>query len=113
MRTTGHGNRPPPFREQAPRPFRNDGGSVMARNDPVLPKQSRLFAARRLTLMALVATLVAVLLTSPGSFQSPSLAGSPAVAAETVQQGAGFADLVARVKPAVVSVRVKFEAGAA
>jgi serine protease Do len=67
--------------------------------------------------MASVATLgVAVLLTAPGNYQPNSLAAltSPAVAAETAQQQpAGFADLVARVKPAVVSVRVKFDASAA
>ena len=37
------------------------------------------------------------------------LGGSPAHAVEAVQPSAGFADLIARVKPAVISVRVKIE----
>src|SRR5215475_4161061 len=41
----------------------------------------------------------------------PSLAG-PAFAAEAVQPSAGFADLVEKVKPAVVSVRVKIDQAA-
>jgi serine protease Do len=61
--------------------------------------------------MASVASLgAAVLFTGPGSYQSANLSAltSPAVAAEAAQP-ASFADLVAKVKPAVVSVRVKFD----
>jgi serine protease Do len=66
---------------------------------------------RRLTLLASVAGLgVAVLVAGPGGYLPiPAAFGSPAPAAETMATSHpdGFADLVARVKPAVVSVRVK------
>jgi serine protease Do len=77
---------------------------------PSRPARGKVLAARRLTLLASVAGLgVAVLLGSGyGSPTSPTLT-APAQAAETVQHPAGFADLVAKVKPAVVSVRVKID----
>jgi serine protease Do len=78
------------------------------------PPQRKILGARRLTLMASVAGLgVAVLLGGPGGVQSifaPSTASpSTAYAAEVAPQPSGFADLVAKVKPAVISVRVKFQ----
>jgi serine protease Do len=74
------------------------------------PPRGKVLAARRLTLLASVAGIgVAVLLGGPG-YRAPTLPlTSPAQAAETVGQPAGFADLVAKVKPAVVSVRVKID----
>jgi serine protease Do len=73
----------------------------------------KVLTPRRLTLLASVAGLgVAVLLAGPGGYQAMRAHAwtSSADAAETVQQpAAGFADLVAKVKPAVISVRVKFE----
>ena len=65
-------------------------------------------AARRLTLLGSVAGLaIAILAAGPGSHLNIPLAGTPAIAAEAAAQPAGFADLVAKVKPAVISVRVK------
>jgi serine protease Do len=74
------------------------------------PARGKVLAARRLTLLASVAGIgVAVLLGGPG-YRAPTLPlTSPAQVAESVGQPAGFADLVAKVKPAVVSVRVKID----
>jgi serine protease Do len=87
----------------------------MAQNNPSQPEQRKVLTARRLTLLASVGGLgLAVLLAGPGGyrlFNLPAWAPS-AQAAETVQQPAGFADLVAKVKPAVISVRVKIEESA-
>jgi serine protease Do len=83
----------------------------MDRNDAPIPAPRKPLAARRLTLLASVAGLgIAVMLGGPG-YRSPAppTLTSAAQAAETVQHPSGFADLVAKVKPAVVSVRVKIE----
>jgi serine protease Do len=67
---------------------------------------------RRLTLLASAAVLgVAVVAAGPGHFNPLDLAAftQPAQAADAAQAPAGFADLVAKVKPAVISVRVKIE----
>ena len=62
--------------------------------------------ARRIALLASVAGIgVAALLTEFGGIALPTWASS-AQAADTMQQAPGFADLVAKVKPAVISVRV-------
>jgi serine protease Do len=85
----------------------------MTQNNVSQPAGRKVLTARRLTLLASVAGIgVAVLLAGPG-YRSASLPPltSAAQAAETVQQQhpAGFADLVARVKPAVISVRVNID----
>src|ERR1700761_1926640 len=76
------------------------------------PTPRRVLKPRRLALLASVAALtVAVLAAGPARhlpFDLPALATS-AHAAETAQNTAGFADLVAKVKPAVISVRVKID----
>src|SRR5262249_26545480 len=75
------------------------------------PAPRKVLAARRLTLLASVAGLgIAVLLGGP-NYHSPLPAWTPsAQAAEaSAQHPAGFADLVAKVKPAVISVRVKID----
>jgi len=80
-------------------------------NNASRPPRSKVLAARRLTLLASVAGIgLAVMLGGPG-YSSPTSPAttSPAQAAETVQHPAGFADLVAKVKPAVISVRVKID----
>jgi len=79
-------------------------------NNPSHPTPRKGLAARRLTLLASVAGLgIAVMLAGPG-YRAPTLPWtSTAQAAETVQHPPGFADLVTKVKPAVVSVRVKIE----
>jgi len=69
------------------------------------------FKGRRFALMASTAGLaVAVLLTGPGFINQKFPASiSSAYAADASQAPAGFGDLVAKVKPAVVSVRVKID----
>ncbi len=72
-------------------------------------------APRRLALLASVAGIgAAVLVGGIGPQVQTRAAGliSPAVAAETAAQPRGFADLVEKVKPAVISVRVRFDAAA-
>src|SRR5580698_2318543 len=69
----------------------------------------KILKPRRLALLASVAGLgMAVLLVGPGGFRPFSLPAA-AHAAEMAQNPAGFADLVAKVKPAVISVRVKID----
>jgi serine protease Do len=70
-------------------------------------------SARRVTLMASVAGIgLAVLLAGPGAFRATSTPGftGSAIAAESVLAPSGFADIVAKVKPAVISVRVRMDA---
>ena len=78
-----------------------------------LPKQRNVITARRRVLLASVAGLgMVVLLAGPGGYYPSNLAAwnSAAQATEAVQQPfTNFADLVAKVKPAVISVRVKFD----
>jgi serine protease Do len=68
----------------------------------------KILRPRRLMLLASVAALgMAVLVTGPGGYHWTA----SAQAAETTanQNTAGFGDLVAKVKPAVISVRVKID----
>ncbi len=70
--------------------------------------------ARRIALLASVAGLSAfVLLAGPGFYHSANVkfGASPASASETttLPHPASFADIVAKVKPAVISVRVKID----
>jgi len=69
-------------------------------------------SARRLVLLASVAaTAIAVVASGPsnyGAFGLPSLV-TPAHAAGIGPSPSGFADIVAKVKPAVISVRVKVD----
>ena len=85
----------------------------MTRMNPADPNKSRGLNARRIALMASVAGLGAfVLLAGPGFYRPSELHfGAPAArAAEaTLAHPAGFADIVAKVKPAVISVRVKID----
>jgi serine protease Do len=80
----------------------------MNQNKPSRPAPGKVLAARRLTLLASVAGLGAAVLLGGAGYRAPALT-SPAYAAEAAQHPTGFADLVAKVKPAVVSVRVKIE----
>ena len=75
--------------------------------------QGRSNSASRLTLLATVGAIgAAVLLAGPGGYWRSGM-GVPASAAESMlQHPAGFADIVAKVKPAVISVRVKVPASA-
>jgi serine protease Do len=79
-------------------------------------KTPKSLSARRLVLLASVAGVgAALLLAGPGSHgpatQSP-WTSSASAADSTLQHPAGFADLVAKVKPAVISVRVRIAAAA-
>jgi len=83
----------------------------MTASDPA-PKP-RTLSARRLVLLASVAGLgVAVLLGGAGLVpESTSSALSTIAYAQGVQRPMGFADIVDKVKPAVISVRVKVASG--
>src|SRR5215471_1421025 len=72
------------------------------------------YLARRLTLLASVGALGAtVLLAGPASYWHSPTGALPANAAELgMQRPVGFADIVAKVKPAVISVRVKVSGSA-
>jgi serine protease Do len=77
-------------------------------------RKSQRFTARRLTLLASVAAIGAtVLLTGSASYWQSAAGAVPANAAEFgMQRPVGFADIVAKVKPAVISVRVKVSGAA-
>ena len=69
-------------------------------------QKSTQLTARRLTLLASVGALGATALLAGPVAYSQYARATPASAAE-MQRPAGFADIVAKVKPAVISVRVK------
>lgn len=74
------------------------------------PRVARPLSARRWTLLASVAGLgLAVLVAGPGGFTSAHGLGTSTAYAASEQPPASFADLVAKVKPAVISVRVKID----
>ena len=79
------------------------------------PKSSkfRSLVVRRLMLLASVGAIVgAVVLAGPSGYWQSQL-GTPARAANSsMQHPVGFADIVAKVKPAVISVRVKLSGAA-
>jgi serine protease Do len=70
--------------------------------------------ARRLALLASAAGLaIAVVATGTSGFSTPNFPSAITTAhAETIQRSTGFADVVEKVKPAVISVRVKVDATA-
>ena len=72
------------------------------------------FTARRLALLASAAGLaIAVVATGTSGFNTPNFPSAIATAhADTMQRSTGFADVVERVKLAVISVRVKVDATA-
>src|SRR6516165_10924301 len=86
---------------------------VMNQTDSV-SRKFRHLTARRLTLLASVGVLGAtVLLAGPASYWQSAAAALPANGAESgMQRPVGFADIVAKVKPAVISVRVKVSGSA-
>ena len=84
---------------------------MMKSNNP----KRKVLEPRRLTLLGSAAALaIAVLVAGPSGYYTSDLSaiGVSAHAAEAAQHPAGFADLVAKVKPAVISVRVKIEGSA-
>jgi serine protease Do len=71
---------------------------------------ARLLAARRLALLAGVAGLGAAVLLGAGGAPYAGLPALSATAhAQTAPRAAGFADLIEKVKPSVISVRVKVD----
>ena len=78
------------------------------------PVQSKFLRARRLALLASVAGLgLAVVAAAPAAYRDFNLAPISAAQAAVVEHApTGFADLVAKVKPAVISVRVRIERSA-
>ncbi len=85
----------------------------MNQTHPTPSKWRAVLSTRRLTLLASVAAVGGALIFSGPGFHQPLVGSSPASAAEqTIQHPVGFADLVAKVKPAVISVRVKIPASA-
>jgi|PersoiStandDraft_1058852.scaffolds.fasta_scaffold12106_2 serine protease Do len=90
---------------------------IPAPNTPNTPKKLRVLSGRRIVLLATtIASLgAAALVVAPG-FNLPS--GYPAAVAQNLTEQAhklqapiGFADIVEKVKPAVMSVRVKVDGG--
>src|SRR6202171_1093143 len=81
----------------------------------MLPNNRKSLSARRLVLMASVAAVGAALLVGgPGGYHGglPAWTAPASAADSTMQHPSGFADIVAKVKPAVISVRVKIPASA-
>jgi len=80
----------------------------------LIPARSgrKAFSGRRLALLASAAGL-ALAVVATGTFGTPNFPGAIAIAhADTMQRSTGFADIVEKVKPAVISVRVKIDATA-
>jgi serine protease Do len=76
------------------------------------PTPKRLLSGRRIALLASAAGMSAVLAFSGYNFGSNAVLNSLSVPAyaDTAQRPAGFADIVEKVKPSVISVRVKMDA---
>ncbi len=83
----------------------------MSQSNNSMPAR-RVLSARRLVLLASTAGLgIAVLFAGPGHLPNFPALGNAAAVAQTMQKPAGFADVVEKVKPAVISVRVKLDQG--
>jgi len=81
----------------------------MTPSETPVPQKKTPLSARRFVLLASVAGVgAALLLGGPHETTLPGLT-PPAHAADAVRRPSGFADLVAKVKPAVISVRVKMD----
>ena len=79
---------------------------------PARPER-KAFAARRLALLASAAGLAIAVVAGPLQASTGRIFQLQAPAhAETMQRSTGFADIVEKVKPAVISVRVKVDATA-
>ena len=84
----------------------------MTDRDSSIPPVHKTLSARRIILLASVAGLgIAAVVAGPTAYRQLDIGdwATSAHAAEGVQRQPGFADLVAKVKPAVISVRVKIE----
>src|SRR5215475_14644286 len=85
---------------------------------PNAPKKSRVLRALPLTLLAptipglgAAALVISPTLTPPPGGYPAALAQNLSEQARKVQAPVGFADIVEKVKPAVISVRVKVDGG--
>src|SRR6266404_3743544 len=88
------------------------GGSIMTNDKPGHHLYARIFSRRRLVLLTSVAGIAAIVaLGGPTGYThlSPPWISSARAADTQNPQSAGFADLVAKVKPAVISVRVQLD----
>jgi len=91
-------------------PTCTDGVMFMTASGPA--RNVRALSARRLSLIAGVAGLGAAVLFGGASIAPKSGPTLTSVAyAQNLQRPVGFADIVEKVKPAVISVRVKMDAG--
>jgi serine protease Do len=82
----------------------------------MLSNNRKSLSARRLVLLASVAAVgAALLMGGPGGYHAnlPAWTAAASAADSTLQHPSGFADIVAKVKPAVISVRVKLDAASA
>jgi serine protease Do len=87
----------------------------MTRANPTDSSNPRALRARRVVLLASVAALGAFLVAGPGFYQSSGLNFGTSQAhaqSATLAHPSGFSEIVAKVKPAVISVRVKIPGGA-
>ncbi len=81
-------------------------------NESVTAPKPRLLPMRRLVLLASAATVGAALLFAGSGFITKPSSPLNAIAyAQGIQRPMGFADIVEKVKPAVISVRVKVNSG--
>jgi serine protease Do len=88
------------------------GELTMANERSEYPRRPRIFLRRRLVLLAGVAGIGALVFAGPidyGHMQLPAWTSSAQAADSQQQQPASFADLVAKVRPAVISVRVQMD----
>src|SRR5262245_49911949 len=79
---------------------------------PTLYKARRILSARRIVLLATISCLAAGAMLAGSGVQVQLPKFSAVQAADSSQRMPGFSDLVDKVKPAVISVRVKMDAGA-
>src|ERR1700682_128200 len=87
-------------------------GAIMTNDKPGHRLYARIFSRRRLVLLTSVAGVAAIVaLGGPTGYThlSPPWISSARAADTHTQQSAGFADMVARVKPAVISVQVQLD----
>jgi serine protease Do len=87
--------------------------SSMPQSVTPAPKPRSALSARRIVLLASAAVLGAGVVISGAQFvpaRDTSFLASPALA-QTAQRPVGFADIVEKVKPSVISVRVKVDGG--
>ncbi len=90
----------------------------MTQTSPPHSAKPKVLTARRVALLASVAAIGGALLFAgpngywPGAFGTPAASAADSAPQQPIDHPVGFADLVAKVKPAVISVRVKIPAAA-